>query len=68
MIVFKTGSEPNHKVSINPNQVVYLEANGGFTWIHLSNGSKLLVDGKFDNVVLELKYWWRDHRRMEQSS
>lgn len=60
IITYRTGSEPNHKVAISVRHIACLTPNGGFTYIHLVNGEKYLVDGSFDGhrdkleVIMEL--------------
>jgi hypothetical protein len=56
MFTYSTGGEPDHKVWVNPNHVVYLQPKGNnFTWIHMSNGDKHMVDANFENVATKLQ-------------
>jgi hypothetical protein len=50
MIKFSTGPEKDHAVAINPRMVTHAEPRGNYTWIHLVNGPKHLVDEEYDKV------------------
>lgn len=63
MLMYNTGGEPDHKVAVNPNHVVYVAPKGNnFTWIYVSNGDKFLVDAKFERVVGELKTFFMEDK------
>jgi uncharacterized protein YlzI (FlbEa/FlbD family) len=56
MTTYSTGGEPDHKVWVNPNHVSHVMPKGkNFTWIHMSNGDKHLVDAEFNDVVGNLQ-------------
>jgi uncharacterized protein YlzI (FlbEa/FlbD family) len=56
MFTYSTGGEPDHKVWVNPNHVSHVMPKGNnFTWIHMSNGEKHMVDAKFTHVVEKLQ-------------
>jgi uncharacterized protein YlzI (FlbEa/FlbD family) len=57
MISFRTGNEPDHRIAVNPNHIIYVMANGNFTWIYFTNGAKLLVDGELGVVVGRINEW-----------
>lgn len=50
IITYKTGGEPEHRVAICINHIAYLSPKGAFTYIHLTNGERFLVDGLFAEV------------------
>jgi uncharacterized protein YlzI (FlbEa/FlbD family) len=55
MFTFSTGGEPDHMVWVNPNNVSHVIPKGkNFTYIHMSNGDKHMVDAKFNDVVTKL--------------
>jgi hypothetical protein len=62
MLTYSTGGEPDHTVAVNPLHVAFIEPKGkNWTYIHLSDGSKHLVDATFNQVVDELRRWLEEH-------
>jgi uncharacterized protein YlzI (FlbEa/FlbD family) len=61
MFIYSTGGEPDHKVWVNPYHVMHVIPKGkNFTWIHMSNGDKHMVDGKFEDVAGQLQAFVED--------
>jgi hypothetical protein len=63
MLSFRLGSEPEHKVTINPRHITHIvpQGRGTWTWIYMVGGGKFLVDATYDDVVDLLATWERNH-------
>lgn len=48
IITYRTGGEPEHKIAISVRHIAYLTPKRDFTWVHLINGEKFLIDGQFE--------------------
>ena len=59
--MYRTGTEPNHKVGLNIHHISHVQPEGKqWTWIHMVNGDKFMIDGPYNDVIEELNRAYRD--------
>jgi hypothetical protein len=60
MLSFRTGFEPEHKVTINPRHITHVRPQGpkaAWTRVYVVGGECFLVDDTYDDVRKMLEGW-----------